>query len=133
MRRYIIDTCVLVWILQENKRVNDVRYDMEYYQGDFFISMESITEMIYLIQSGKLKILVPYDIILDTLKDLNVKILDFDLKALNILKNLPFFNEHKDPTDRNIIAHAIANNCILISSDSNFPLYEPYGLTYIEV
>jgi len=133
MRRYIIDTCVLVWILQENKRVNDVRYDMEYYQGDFYVSMESMTEMMYLIQSGKLKILAPYDIILDTLKDLNVKILDFDLKALNILKNLPFFNEHKDPTDRNIIAHAIANNCILISSDSNFPLYEPYGLTYIEV
>ena len=133
MRRYIIDTCVLVWILQENKRVNDVRYDMEYYQGDFFISMESITEMIYLIQSGKLKILAPYDIILDTLKDLNVKTLDFDLKALNILKDLPFFNEHKDPTDRKIIAHAIANNCILISYDSNFPQYEPYGLTYIEV
>ena len=133
MRRCIIDTCVLIWILQENKRVNDVVYEMRYYQGDFYVSMESITEMVYLIQSGKLKILAPYDIILDTLKDLNVKILEFDLKALNILKELPFFKEHKDPTDRNIIAHAIANNCILISSDSNFPLYEPYGLKYIDV
>jgi len=41
MRRYIIDTCVLVWILQENKRVDDVRYDMRYYQGDFYVSMET--------------------------------------------------------------------------------------------
>jgi len=35
--------------------------------------------------------------------------------------------------DRNIIAHAISNKCSLISSDKNFPLYEPYGLKYIDV
>jgi PIN domain nuclease of toxin-antitoxin system len=124
---------VLVWILQENKRVDDVRYDMRYYQGDFYVSMETMTEMMYLIQSGKLKVFPSYEIIFETLNNLNVKILDFDLKALNILKDLPFFNEHKDPTDRNIIAHAISNKCSLISSDKNFPLYEPYGLKYIDV
>ena len=133
MRRCIIDTCVLIWILQENKRVNDIAYNMRYYQGDFYVSMETMTEMMYLIQSGKLKVFPYYEIIFETLKDLNIKILDFDLKALNVLKDLPFFKEHPDPTDRKIIAHSIANNCTLISSDSNFPLYEPYGLTYIEV
>ena len=133
MKRCIIDTCVLIWLIQKNKRVDDIYYDMEYYQGDFFISMESITEMIYLIQSGKLKILAPYEIILHTLKDLNINVLDFDLKALNVLVELPFFREHKDPTDRKIIAHAIANQCTLISSDENFPLYEPFGLKYINV
>ena len=133
MKQYIIDTCVLIWILQENKRVDDVRYDMEYYQGDFFVSMESMTEMMYLIQSEKLKIFPSHEIIFETLNNLNVKILDFDLTALNALKELPFFKEHKDPIDRKIVAHAIANNCILISSDSNFSLYKPFGLTYIEV
>ena len=133
MRRCIIDTCVLIWILQENKRVNDIAYNMRYYQGDFYVSMETMTEMMYLIQSGKLKVFPSYEIIFETLKDLNIKILDFDLKALNVLKDLPFFKEHPDPTDRKIIAHSIANKCTLISSDSNFPLYEPYGLTYIEV
>jgi PIN domain nuclease of toxin-antitoxin system len=133
MKRYIIDTCVFIWILQENKRIDDVYYDMQYYQGDFFISMESVAEMIYLIQSEKFKINISITKILNDFKQLNLKILDFDLKALNILKEFPFFKEHKDPTDRKIIAHAIANNCILISSDSNFSLYKPYGLTYIEV
>jgi PIN domain nuclease of toxin-antitoxin system len=132
MKRYIIDTCVFIWILQENKRIDDVYYDMQYYQGDFYISIESISEVVYLIQSGKLKILTSYNVIFDLLNDLNIKILDFDLKALNALKELPFFKEHKDPTDRKIIAHAIANNCILISSDNNFSLYRPYGLTYID-
>ena len=133
MKRCIIDTCVLIWLIGKNKRVDNIYYDMEYYQGDFFISMESVTEMIYLIQSGKFKINIPITKILDDFKQLNLKILDFDTKALNVLKELPFFKEHKDPTDRKIIAHAIANNCTLISSDDNFPLYEPYGLKYIEV
>ena len=133
MKRYIIDTCVFIWILQENKRIDDVYYDMQYYQGDFYISIESISEVVYLMQSGKLKIFTSYNIIFDLLNELNVKILDFDLKALNVLKELPFFKEHKDPTDRKIIAHSIANKCTLISSDKNFPLYEPYGLTYIGV
>ena len=106
---------------------------MQYYQGDFYISIESISEVVYLMQSGKLKIFTSYNIIFDLLNELNVKILDFDLKALNVLKKLPFFKEHKDPTDRKIIAHSIANKCTLISSDKNFPLYEPYGLTYIGV
>ena len=38
-----------------------------------------------------------------------------------------------DPTDRNIIAHAIADKRILISGDSNFSLYEPAGLKFLEV
>jgi len=133
MKRYLIDTCVFIWILQEDKRIDDVYYDMQYYQGDFFISMESMTEMIHLIQSGKLKILTSYNVIFDLLNSLNLKVLEFDLRALNVLKELPFFKEHKDPTDRKIIAHSIANKCILISSDKNFPLYEPYGLKYINV
>ena len=133
MRRFIIDTCILIWLIEGNKRVDDISYDMQYYQGDFFISMESVTEMIYLIQSEKFKINISITKMLNDFKQLNLKILDFDLKALNVLKELPFFNEHKDPIDRKIIAHSIANNCTLISSDSNFPLYEPYGLTYIEV
>ena len=133
MKRYFIDTCVLIWLIDGNKRVDDVRYDMQYYQGDFFISMESVTEMIYLIQSGKFKINIPITKILNDFKQLNLKILDFDTKALDVLKELPFFKEHKDPTDRKIIAHAIANHYTLISSDDNFPLYEPYGLKYINV
>jgi PIN domain nuclease of toxin-antitoxin system len=133
MRRCFIDTCVLIWILEEQKRVNRIVYDMEYYQREFFISMESVSELVYLIQYGKLSAKFTIAKMLNDLKQLNLKILDFDYKSLEVLKNLPFFKQHPDPIDRKIIAHAIANNCILISSDSNFSLYEPYGLTYIEV
>ena len=133
MRRCFIDTCVLIWIFEEQKRVNRIIYDMEYYQREFFISMESVSELVYLIQYGKLSAKFTITKMLNDLKQLNLKILDFDYKSLEVLKNLPFFKQHPDPTDRKIIAHAIANNCILISSDSNFPLYEPYGLTYVEV
>ena len=133
MKRYFIDTCVLIWLIDENKRVDDVRYDMQYYRGDFFISMEAITELFYLAQSGKLKLKISLTKLIDYLNQSNIKILTFDLKALEILRKLPFFKEHNDPTDRKIIAHAIATNSILISGDSNFMLYEKNGLKYIEV
>jgi PIN domain nuclease of toxin-antitoxin system len=133
MKRFFVDTCVLIWIMQEDSRVDDVYYNMQYYQGDFYISMESITEMVFLIQSGKLKINIPFPTMLKYFEQINLKVLDFDLKALNVLFSLPFFKQHNDPKDRNIIAHAIAENCNLISSDQNFQLYEPYGLSYTEV
>ena len=133
MKRYFVDTCVLIWFIEENKRVSDIYYDLEYYQGDFFTSMESITELFYLIQSGKVKINISISKLIEYFNQVNIKILPFDLKALDILKELPFFKEHNDPTDRKIIAHAIANNCTLISGDSNFTLYEKNGLKHIEV
>jgi PIN domain nuclease of toxin-antitoxin system len=133
MKRYLIDTCVAIWLFEENKRVDNVNYDMQYYQGEFFISMESVTELFYLIQSGKLKSKTSIETILNKFKSFNINILDFDLKALNVLKKLPFFKEHPDPVDRKIIAHAIANHSILISSDEKFLLYQPYRLKYVEV
>ena len=133
MKKYIIDTCVLIWLIDENKRADDVRYDMEYYQGDFFISMEAITELFYLVQSGKLKLKIPLAKLIEYFNQVNIKILTFDIRALGILRELPFFKEHNDPTDRKIIAHAIATNCALISGDDNFTLYEENGLKYIEV
>jgi len=30
MKRYFIDTCVLIWLLEGNKRVKDINYDIDY-------------------------------------------------------------------------------------------------------
>jgi len=133
MKRYFIDTCVLIWLLEGSKRVRDINYDLDYYQGDYAVSVEVLTEFVNLIASGKVKYNIDYERLIKYLTDSNIEICNFEKKHLKQLFNLPYFKEHKDPADRNIIAHAIAEKRILISGDGNFALYEDAGLKFLEV
>lgn len=54
MKRYLLDTCVLIWLLNENERVKSLAEDINYYQGDYAISVESIKEFIYLFRAERL-------------------------------------------------------------------------------
>ncbi|AUD05536.1 type II toxin-antitoxin system VapC family toxin [Spirosoma pollinicola] len=38
-------------------------------------------------------------------------------------QNIPFFDHHRDPFDRMLLAIALADGLKIISSDHNFPLY----------
>ena len=133
MKRYFIDTCVLKWLFEGNKRVRDINYDLDYYQGDYAVSIEVLKEFANLLSAEKIKTAANYDQVIKYLTDSNIEICIFEKKHLKQLFNLPYFEEHKDPADRNIIAHAIAEKRILISGDGNFALYEDAGLKFLEV
>ena len=133
MKRYYIDTCVLKWIIEGNKRIKKITHDMEYYQGDFAVSVEVIKEFANLLAAGDLKIKFTYKDLIDILVNNNITISAFEKKHIKYLFDLPYFSQHKDPTDRNIIAHAIADKRILISGDEKFHLYETAGLKFLEV
>ena|GEM_PF-7110355 len=45
--------------------------------------------------------------------------------------NLVMANEHKDPADHMIIAHAITNKIPIISSDTQFRHYKSQGLNLV--
>jgi PIN domain nuclease of toxin-antitoxin system len=38
-------------------------------------------------------------------------------------QRIPFFEEHRDPFDRMLLAIALADSLKIVSSDHNFPLY----------
>ena len=133
MKRYYIDTCILIWLIEQNKRVKNVVYDMEYYQGDFAVSVEVLQEFANLLANGKMKIKFTYKQLLDVLANNNIKICYFEKKHLKYMFDLPYFPEHGDQNDRNIITHAIADKRILISGDKRFSLYEKHGLKFLEV
>lgn len=61
MGRYLLVTCVLVWLLKEDDRVKELAEDINYYQGDYAVSIVSIAELLYLAQSGKLKIDISFN------------------------------------------------------------------------
>ena len=133
MQRYFLDTCALIWLLDGNKRVKDISYDIEYYQGDYAVSIEVLKEFTNLLASGKLQYDIDYKKLVEYLEDSRIEICNFDNPHLKQLFNLPFFPQHKDQTDRNIIAHAIADKRILISGDESFYLYEDSGLKFLEM
>ena len=123
MKRYLLDTCALIWLLMKNKRMEPIAYDIDYYLCDCAVSIESIKELLYLIQSGKLKIDISLSELIKLLLSKHITIYLVELGTLKVLSELPFFRKHPDPSDRVIIAHAIAENRILVSGDMNFKLY----------
>lgn len=124
MRRYLLDTCVLIWLLSEDRRVKEISEDIRYFQGDYAVSTITIMELLYLIQSGKLQMDISFDNLINLLKSRDIKIEETDRESLRVLSELPFFKKHPDPFDRVIIATAITENRILISGDHNFSLYK---------
>jgi PIN domain nuclease of toxin-antitoxin system len=133
MKRYFIDTCVLIWLIEGSKRVKNILYDIEYYQGDYAVSIEVLTEFINLLSARNIRFDINDEQLIKKLDDSRIGIYNFEKKHIKQLFELPYFEEHKNQYDRNIVAHAIADNRILISGDDNFHLYEDYGLKFLEI
>ena len=135
MKRYLLDTCALTWYFDEHKRAKDIAEDIEYYQGDFVTSVVTVKELVYLVQSGKLKFSFDFDFdgFMTLLKEKNIDVVYFDNACLKVLFSLPFYKNHPDPTDRHIIATAIAKKRILVSGDAKFGVYTKNGLLYLEI
>jgi transposase-like protein len=97
------------------------------------ISRNTVSSELKKKRQRKIKYDIDHDRLIKYLTDSNIEICSFEEKHLKQLLLLPYFEEHRDPTDRNIIAHAIADNRILISGDGNFFLYEGAGLKFLEI
>ena len=133
MKRYLLDTCALMWYLGNEKRAKEISEDIEYYQGDFAVSIEAVKEFVYLIQSGKVFIDYDFDRFTALLTEKYIDIIYFDNACLKVLFSLPFYINHPDPTDRHIIATAIATKRILVSGDAKFGNYTKNGLLLLEI
>lgn len=133
MNRYFLDTCALVWLLNGNSRMAKIAEDIQYYTADFALPIDALKELFYLKCAGKIKIDISFKELADYLNGTGIKICQFDGHSLETLYNLPFFPDHADPTDRNIIAHSIAEKRTLISGDLKFERYSKYGLNILSI
>lgn len=131
MKKYLLDTCALIWYLEGSKRVKSIAEKIEYYDGDFAISVESLREIIHKIQIGKLEIDIPFMELVDMLKERGISIMGIELNALNKLYNIPMYKGHKDPSDRLIISQAILYKRTLITGDEKFYQYDDLELLQV--
>jgi PIN domain nuclease of toxin-antitoxin system len=132
--RYLIDTNILLFFIQEKDKLNkDVWNILTDYENKVYISSESIKEIILLLRVGKIEMSMwkTTDDIFSHIEKLGFTVDYFKKEHILTLGKIEPIPNHKDPFDHAIMAHAITNKIPLISSDTDMPSYRNQGLDFI--
>ena len=136
--RYLLDTCVLIHYTTDPDLLSrDVYAILDDYENRLCISAETIRELIIQFNKGKLvsKFWKSAEDMIDAIKEeFLVDILPLKEEHMRTYANLRIntAQDHNDPSDHVIIAHAITNRIPLISDDGKFSFYRNQGLELIE-
>ena len=130
---YLLDTHILIWLLDDDIRLNkNIRDDIDYFQYAYYVSVETLREIVILQSLNKLSFIASIDKIITDLQKRQIGILPVEPNHIKALEKLPILikngKKHEDPFDRLLISQAIAGKHIIISSDSKFPSYREFGL-----
>ena len=134
MNRYLLDTHILIWLLKDNRaKLNDnIREDIDYFQHVYYVSVETLREIVILQSLRKIAFNYSLERIIEILIERQINIISVDVGDIKTLEKLPILTinekKHEDPFDRLLISQAIEGKYIIISSDSKFPFYKEYGL-----
>lgn len=136
--RIYLDTNILAFMITD--RLDDISQDTMLHLNDYTNQLATssvcVAELIHLCQIGKLsagrrKGAPNPATIISWLKTVGISIKSPDEKSLQVLSELVFYDDHRDPNDRLIVAQAISDRVPLISSDRKFERYRAYGLDFM--
>jgi len=132
--RYFIDSNILIFYRENELLTAEVRDILNDYGNRIYVPSKCVEEVIYLQQTGKIKLKQWKTA--EGVVDFIVNEMGFGIKSageehLRTLARLPLFPDHKDPTDRIIVAQAITEKTPLISSDRKFHYYVKHGLDFV--
>jgi PIN domain nuclease of toxin-antitoxin system len=135
--RYLIDTNIFLYLTTDITLLdNNVRNIFDDYQNIFYISAESVKELIlfYRKQKNKTKFWKnETEMVLSIESELNIKILPIKKEHLLTYACLEInkAQDHNDPSDHIIISQAITEKIPLINSDQKFQFYIKQKLDFI--
>jgi len=119
---YLLDTHVLIWFIEENKRLSQAIRSVIEDSNNICVSIASFWEMAIKVSKKKLTLIDSVQDIMRICSDeLHFLILNIKAAHLKELEKLDF--HHNDPFDRLIISQAIAENMTLISADKYIKAY----------
>ena len=134
----MLDTCVIIDLLVDVDNLTKGALDL---LGDpdnvLFASAESMRELVVHFNNKKL-LYRHFKTSTDVLKAVEEEL---DIEFLPVRRNVGYAysrlqlneaDDHRDPSDHMIIAHAITERMALMSSDLKFPFYRNQGLELIE-
>jgi PIN domain nuclease of toxin-antitoxin system len=124
-------------ISDRNSLTRDVCAYLENPENLKYLSIVSLQELITAFRTKKLLSKLwrtETEMISFVLNDPSVEIDNTDVSVIRTLAALQINEkqEHKDPFDHIIVAHAISHKMTLVSSDTKFPFYRKQGLRLIE-
>lgn len=133
----MLDTNIFIFAAIDRDSLNpNVKAIIEDYDNTFYISSESVKELIVGFNNGK--IVAKYwktaaDMVHDITHRYFIRILPVGEEQMETYAHmeLNLAEDHRDPSDHVIIAHAINNHMPLISSDRKFLFYVKQGLELI--
>ena len=136
--RLLLDTCVIIdWLTDTDpfdRYVWDILNDP---QTKLYVSAETARELIVLFNNKKL--LSKYwksaeEMLLAMKEEAMVDILPITERTMFTYSRLTLneAEDHRDPSDHVIIAHAITERLTLLSSDQKFAFYRSQGLDLLE-
>jgi PIN domain nuclease of toxin-antitoxin system len=122
--RYLLDTHIVLWMRENNPRLNRAKWESIFYSPDneIFVSIASLWEMAIKRSLGKLDLEGSIE---DFAADLEMKhgftLLPIAPTDLNRLQALP--HHHGDPFDRLLIAQALEHGATAVTNDRNWKKY----------
>jgi len=132
---YLIDTNILIYRANNMTLLTaEVRGILENDDNRIYVPSKCVEELIYLVHSERIKVDIwksPEDVVDYIINEPNFEIQYTTEKHLRMLARLRLFPDHKDPTDRIIIAQALAEETPIISSDRKFNDYRRLGLKFV--
>ena len=136
--RLMLDTCVIIDVLTDVESLSEGALDLiDDTENTLFASCESMRELVVHFNNKKLlsKFFMNSKEVLEAVEN------ELGIEFLPIRRNVGYTysrlrlneaQEHNDPGDHMIIAHAITERMALMSSDTRFPFYRNQGLELIE-
>ena len=135
--RYLLDTNIFIYAAIDRDQLSrDVKAILNDYDNTFYMSSESVKELIVGFNNGKL-VSRFWDTAAKMVKDITnryfIRILPVGEEHMDTYAHLTLnlAEDHRDPSDHVIIAHAITNRMPLVSSDRKFKFYEDQGLELV--
>jgi PIN domain nuclease of toxin-antitoxin system len=132
--RYLVDTNIFLFLVQEPDRISKEVYEILMdTENLIYISSESVKEIIHLLHSGRIvrSAWKTAKDIIASITEANLQVDWFKAEHAQTLSMLVPNENHNDPVDHAIMAHAITNKLTLISSDHKMKYYGDQGLDFI--
>ncbi|MBA3999639.1 type II toxin-antitoxin system VapC family toxin [Brevundimonas sp.] len=117
--RLLLDTNVVLWMLDDPERLSLLARDaIDDASNTLMVSTVSILEVAIKLSTGKLEI--AYDL-LEAVAEEGCEILDVKAEHAWTVRSLPLI--HRDPFDRLLVAQAICERVVMVTSDRTLPRY----------
>lgn len=125
--QYLLDTQILIWSLEDNPKLKaSLRTLIEDSAHTLFVSQFSLMEMSIKLKLGKLpEFVVSIEYIAAQLLSDGFSILPLTNNHIFSYQSIPFFEDHRDPFDRFLLATAYSEQIPIISVDEKFLPYRP--------